>query len=456
MKTMKHNVFGKEISEMKEQSGTTLLILLWLCIFLITGVQPAQSHEAVVADVDEQISEEMDDIGIDNMAEVEPHSLGGVLDLDPTKIAQRRPDVAWNASCDKFLTVYERKVSAVDYEIWGRYISGTGLVLGAGPFNLTNDLQTQQAPAIAYNQFGGNYLVVWQDNRDGNWEIYAQLWDCKKQPVNVAVNLTNDLRQQKAPDVICGYISAGAPQSVCWVVWEDFRDGNWNIYGQRLDGTGALIGGNIPLTINGGIQRAPAITRNLESTGCNPDGTFMVVWHDNRNAAKGYGYDIFDQQLDNMGMCGLNRPAYAGLGDQMYPDIAYGTENDRYQAVWEDNRSGNRRIHARLLTPAGIGDGLSFALDVAVEIDQSRPAIAYDMNTNNEFVTVWYDPLVTGTNDIKGRRTSGLGALLTGGVLSATANSEMNPAIAFGSASDSFFTVWEDSGIGIQGRAISP
>jgi len=439
---------------MRGQSRMVLLFFLWLSIFLIIGAQPVQRHDAAEAEVVGETGDEGEksyDTGIDRTAEFDPYGIGAILDLDLSAKLQRRPDVAWNQSCNKFLAVYDRKRTDVDYDIWGRYISGSGLVLGAGPFRLTTDGLKQQVPAIAYNDAGDNYLVVWQDNRDGNWEIYAQLWNCQKTNVNDALNLTNNASHQLAPDVICGY-SAGEP--VCWVVWEDFRDGNWNIYGQRLDGGGAVIGGNVQLTTNTRIQRAPAIARNPENTGCNPDGTFLVVWHDNRNAGKGYGYDIYGQQLDNIGLCGLNMPIYAGLGDQLYPDIAYGTANDHYQVVWQDNRAGNWDVYARRVLPSGSGDGLSFALGVAPNT-QSRPAVAYDMNTNNQFLTVWED-LQAGTYDINSQRTSGLGALLGGWMISATPDAETNPAVAFGSTADHYFVVWEDSTDGIQGRALWP
>lgn len=427
---------------MKSRTKVFFALFLWLSLFLVTKtVLPSWGFET---------DEDYDDV-FNDLADYDPEAVGGVLDMDPGLELQSSPDVAWNQSCNQFLVVYDKKHSDVNYNIWGRYVSGSGLALGAGPFQLTADAMKQSHPAVAYNQVGGNYLVVWEDNRHGNWEIYAQLWNCQKTKVNNPVRVTNNASHSLNPDVVCGYLPSGP---VCWVVWEDFRDGNWNIYGQRLNGVGALVGGNIQLTNNTGIQRFPAIARNPEGTGCNPDGTFFVVWHDSRNAAKGFAYDIYGQQLDNVGPCGANVAVYTGVGAQVYPDIAYGTANDRYQAVWEDNRSGNWDIYGRMALPSGMGASPSFAVAAGAS-SQNRPAVAYDLNTNNQFLTAWQE-LTAGNWDVKSRRTTGLGALLGGWALADTIDQEVLPAVAFGATSDHYFTVWQNITNGIRGRAVWP
>lgn len=42
--------------------------------------------------------------------------LGAILDIDGDAQSQAWPDVAWNEACDKFLVVYERKRTDVDYK----------------------------------------------------------------------------------------------------------------------------------------------------------------------------------------------------------------------------------------------------------------------------------------------------------------------------------------------------
>jgi hypothetical protein len=368
---------------------------------------------------------------------------GPILPIDGGFDAQHLPAVASNPHCpanQQFLVAYQSRVSGTNNDIWGRYAQGGGAFAGPGPFQLTANPAEQQAPAVAYNQFGGNYLVVWMGSQGGNWEIYAQLWNCQKQPVSPLVNVTHNTATQVYPDVICGY-------NICWVVWQDLRNGNWEIYGQRLNGVGALIGGNQRITANLAAQGAPAIAYNPEPNGC-AAASFLVVWEDMRNV--GNGYDIYSQQLNNLGLCGGNVPIYVGARDQREPDVAYGTANDRYQAVWHDYRnSAAPDIYARMVAPNG-AVGAQAAISTATDA-QSRPAIAYS-SAANQFLTCWEDH-ASGNWDVRCRPTNGLGAPGAIFALVATAPQQRHPAIAYNTATGHFFVAWDSGGTDIYGRA---
>ncbi len=382
----------------------------------------------------------------------EPIAAEAVIPIDGLE-TPNNPDVAWNAlnTCRKFLVVYDRKRTDTDYNIWGRYVANNGAVVGAGPFQITPNTATtkQMTPAVTYNVGGGNYLVAWEDNRHGQWEIYAQLWNCAKQSVNAAVRITTNASHQLSPDVACGKSPTG-----CWVVWEDFRNGQWEIYGQRLTVAGALAGGNVRLTNNASIQRYPTITRNPEDTGCALE-SFMVAWQDSRNSAN-TGTDIYIQQLDNLGaLCGGNMAVTTNKGNQMYPDLAYGTTNNAYQVVWQDHRNGNADIYARRVNPAGAGIGGDFWLSNLAPSSQSRPAVCYG-STPNRFNAVWYD-MRAGNLDVYGQRSGGAGGLVGGNIpIANSANNETRPAIAYSSVANIFFVVWTDAVDGIEGVAVAP
>lgn len=74
--------------------------------------------------------------------------------------------------------------------------------------------------------------VVWQDNRDGNPEIYlTQAYACNPFP---DIRLTDDLASSEHPDIAIYTPKVGK----WWVAWQDNRDGNWEIYltGNSLEG----------------------------------------------------------------------------------------------------------------------------------------------------------------------------------------------------------------------------
>jgi len=183
--------------------------------------------------------------------------------------------------------------------------------------------------------------------------------------------------------------------------------------------------------------------------------SFLVTWRDFRNAAAS-SLDIYDQQLSDDGRCGPNRAAYTEVRAQAFPDLDYGTENDRYLVAWQDYRAGMTAwdIYGRKVFPNGAPDGDAFAISTASR-DQWLPAVAYN-NDDNEFLTVWQDYRTGVSWNIAGQRVSGAGALV--GVnfpIAATVGDEINPAVAYGGTAEQYFIVWSEGG-NIFGRAYAP
>ena len=96
--------------------------------------------------------------------------------------------------------------------------------------------------------YGDNF--VWQDNRNGNLDIY--MYDIS---TNVTKQITNNTSDQTNPAIYGDKI-----------VWQDYRNGNWDIYMHDL-----TLGIERQLTTNTGNQIDPAIYNN------------KVVWTDDRN-----------------------------------------------------------------------------------------------------------------------------------------------------------------------------
>jgi len=61
---------------------------------------------------------------------------------------------------------------------------------------------------------------VWQDARQGNWDIYGYNLLTQQE-----FQITTDLHDQIHPRI-----------SANTVVWQDNRDGSWNVYAMILDG----------------------------------------------------------------------------------------------------------------------------------------------------------------------------------------------------------------------------
>ncbi|MFQ5599278.1 MAG: hypothetical protein ACE5G2_01850, partial [Candidatus Krumholzibacteriia bacterium] len=152
----------------------------------------------------------------------------------------------------------------------------------------TND---QNNPRIVSDGAAGA-IVVWEDERAGSLDIYAQ----RITPAGVVatgwpadgVALCSAAGNQRNPRLV----SDGVGGAI--VVWEDFRSGPSDIYAQRVAGTGTVPPGwprdGLPLCTATGHQLEPAIA---------PDGGGggIVVWADHRD---GFG-DIYGQRVTPAG-----------------------------------------------------------------------------------------------------------------------------------------------------------
>lgn len=153
------------------------------------------------------------------------------------------------------------------------------------------DGPNQQSPAIAMD-VNGNAMIVWTDNRGGknsyDCDIYARsissdgnrLW-----AADVLVNSDNGTAGQYSP-VVAVDVSGNI-----FVVWVDSRNGNYDIYAQRLSADGTRLWG-IDMLVNsdggtGNYQYTPAVA-------IDGNGNALVVWRDQRNGNN----DIYAQRLN--------------------------------------------------------------------------------------------------------------------------------------------------------------
>ncbi|MGC9472406.1 MAG: choice-of-anchor U domain-containing protein [Bacteroidales bacterium] len=151
----------------------------------------------------------------------------------------------------------------------------------------------QQMPDIVSDGAGGA-IMVWQDLRSGNADIYAQrvnasgemLWEANGAAACQAAG--NQMQPVALPDGAGGVI----------IAWVDARDdGQGDIYAQRLNASGQVLwntGGTAVCTATG-YQEAP----DLASDG---NQGAIIVWADQRN---GEHYDIYAQRIDKNGYPGV-------------------------------------------------------------------------------------------------------------------------------------------------------
>jgi hypothetical protein len=155
------------------------------------------------------------------------------------------------------------------------------------------------------------------------------------------------------------------------VVWKDARNGNWDIFAQRVDAQGAVQWGvnGAPVSLAAGDQHAPMIVTDGASGA-------IVAWEDYRAGSA----DVYAQRVNSFGTAQwpvsgsvVSTAVDAQTGPRVVADGAGGAV-----VTWLDHRSGTRNdVYAQRL--AGSGGALwtinGFAVSTAAG-DKAAPAIA--------------------------------------------------------------------------------
>lgn len=139
---------------------------------------------------------------------------------------------------------------------------------------ITVALSSQWLPQIVSDNAGGA-IMVWQDYRDENWDIYAQRVD-ERGDVLWQVNgiaVCTAPAQQEFPQIAADG-SGGAI-----ITWQDGRDGNWDVYAQRVDEDGNPLWdqNGIAVTTNVSDQYYPILITDVS-------GGALITWQDERSA----------------------------------------------------------------------------------------------------------------------------------------------------------------------------
>jgi hypothetical protein len=85
------------------------------------------------------------------------------------------PMVTYNSRASEFLVVWQRWVAGVGTDLYARRLGAAGGPIG-DEFTVSAALEYQNEQELATNTTTGEVLIVWQDFRMGNWDIYGQRW----------------------------------------------------------------------------------------------------------------------------------------------------------------------------------------------------------------------------------------------------------------------------------------
>jgi len=331
------------------------------------------------------------------------------------------------------------------YVVWhsgpagSRDIYVAKLTEGAGSFSsstqLTADSADQCNPAIALGS-GDKLYVVWQDNRRGNWDVYMS---SSADGVNwsAASRISDSNDNETNPAIALG--SAGG----AGIVWQqEDQTGNRDIY-IATSSDGFATKAISQITTNASEQTDPAIAVNSANT-------VYVVWTDKRNGSN----DIYGA-ASNSGPW-TNVPIVNKAGNQSSPAIAAETAGSILHLLWVDDASGNSDIYyaATNSLPSSPVAGSSI-IDDSSGRNQVEPTIAVTGSTGNnlEVFACWQDRRnvagASGDTDLYFAEVSSDGATNIFAGDDSTNSNQSQPAIGV-DAHGHPYLVWCDS------RSVNP
>jgi prepilin-type N-terminal cleavage/methylation domain-containing protein len=265
-----------------------------------------------------------------------------------------------------------------------------------------NNSSLQTSPQIAVTGDNNYIYVVWQDDINDGGDIYLQkinasngsnVWTTEKK-----VNSGSGTSQESAPQ-----LQITTDDNYIYVVWQDGRNGNEDIRLQKFDSSGNKItSGQWPgdVLVNDDGTSEDQLNPKITLSGDN--NYIYVVWQDGR----GTDEDIYWQKFDTDGNKATDNNWAGGnlivnqyqTGAQTEPSIAVDASGDIFIS-WTDARN-NGDIY---LQKFDTGGGRLWSNDIKINSDNTNTTQANSVlavkPTNNKAIIAWQDDIM-GDNNI--------------------------------------------------------
>ncbi|MGP8330088.1 MAG: T9SS type A sorting domain-containing protein [Methanosarcinaceae archaeon] len=300
----------------------------------------------------------------------------------------------------------------------------------------------QNSPVIGYD-FNNDFMIAWQYEYEGGFNVLTMPFygDGNMIYNDGPMNVSRYYYQGTAYHPAMALDNQGHTV----VAWECVRDDQSYILVQRLRDHYRWLGPEIYVndSINKNLREAPAVA--IDSS-----GNFVVVWQELRQGA----YDIFAQKFFANGEkfdTNFQLNSESSTVNHKFPVVVL-DENRIFTLVWQDDRNGNRDIFARQFSFDGnpltgeyrVNDDLGWA-------EQTQPTI--DCDHDGSLVIAWTD-FRNGDADIYAQRFLSDGTPYKHNFLipNETEGTQENPEVKL--FNKKIYTTWANSHYEITGNNI--
>jgi hypothetical protein len=232
-----------------------------------------------------------------------------------------------------FLVVWEDGAYR-ERNVGGARVAPDGSVLDSAGIAICGQPWDQFVPVAASD--GTDYLVAWQDRRNGNYDIYG----ARVSAGGVVLDTAGIAVGRSSTDEVTPALAGNGTDYL--VLWQVQGVGVRDVHGARISRQGVVLDPDgFVVSDADGAQEYPAVASG--------GTTWLAVWSDQRNG----DYDIYAARvsaggvvLDTGGIlvCGAT-------GAQRDPAVAY--DGIRFVVAWQDERAGEQDIHGARVTQQG-------------------------------------------------------------------------------------------------------
>jgi Ca2+-binding RTX toxin-like protein len=289
-------------------------------------------------------------------------------DTDPavTALANGGFVVTWSANRDGDADIYARVYDAAG-------TPGAEFNISDPSDNNATDFESS-VTALA----NGGFVVTWSASRDGDYDIYARVYDATGTPgAEFNISDPSDNNVYDYEPTVTALANGGFV-----VTWYANRDGDADIYARVYDAAGAP-----GAEFNISDPSDNNFNDNMSSVTALANGGFVVTWAANRDG----DYDIYARVYDATGTPGaefnISDPNDNNFSDNLSSVTALA--NGDFVVTWTASRDGDADIYARVYNAAG-APGAEFNISDPSDNNGNDYEPSVTALANGGFVVTWY------------------------------------------------------------------
>jgi len=333
--------------------------------------------------------------------------------------SQMASSVAYNPNRDQWLVVWKDDRPTTGVAIYGRRVDKDANLLGSEIVVLYNP-DSLDMPSVAFDSTQSRYLVVWENNTNGDIEGKVLTADGALYSADFTIAECVDCSN---PDVV--YNPVSDEYLVVWKKVNSLTDAD--IRGRKV-GVGGVpdLGGDFEIAAGTNkIFQYPV----LAVAG---NGKYLVVFSHNTTG----NFDIGGQRLNQNGsISGDVIEISDDTGDELTPDVAINPTNNNAFVAWEHD-TGTSVIKGRFVL-ANNDLGGQPTLSTPEGSDEGNPSLSY-ARTGDPYLVTWDNGV-----DVFGCWVNATGAIASDiFAVTSSANTQYAPTAAFGT--DRFLVAYNE------------